>query len=90
MQLRGSAGSRRRASVSPALVRHGDRLAEMSDRLLEGGAAQGLIAGLAPPFNRQIVEAGLGEMMGDRFGFGRCALAQDFAACGDGAPDGGS
>ena len=59
-------------------VRHGDRLAEMGDRLLEGGAAQGLVAGLAPPFDREIVEAGLREMMGDRFGFGRCAFAQDF------------
>jgi hypothetical protein len=31
------------------LVRHCDRLAEMRDRLLEGRAAQSLIAGLAPP-----------------------------------------
>ena len=52
------------------LVRHGDRLAEMGDRLLEGRAAQRLVARLAPPFDREIVEAGLGEMMGDRFGLG--------------------
>ncbi len=55
--------------------------AEMGDRLLEGGAAQGLVAGLAPPFDGEFVEAGLGEMMGDDFRFGRRALrliAQDF------------
>ena len=62
------------------LVRHGDRLAEMSDRLLERRAAQGLIARLAPPFDREFVEAGLGEMMGDRLGFGRRAFAQDFGS----------
>jgi hypothetical protein len=39
-------------------VRHGDRLAEMGDGLLEGRAAQGLVAGLAPPLDRLIVEAG--------------------------------
>ena len=33
-------------------VRHRDRLAEMSDRLLERRAAQRLVAGLAPPFDR--------------------------------------
>ena len=38
----------------------------MGDRLLEGGAAKGLVARLAPPFDGEIVEAGLGEMMGDR------------------------
>ena len=52
------------------LVRHRDRLAEMGDRLLEGRAAQRLVARLAPPFDGEIVEAGLGEMMGDRFGLG--------------------
>ena len=52
----------------------------MGDRLLEGGAAQRLIARLAPPFDRQIVETGLGEMMGDRLGFGRRAFAQDFGS----------
>ena len=40
-------------------VRHRDRLAEMGDRLLEGRAAQRLVARLAPPFDREIVEAGL-------------------------------
>ena len=53
----------------------------MGDRLLEGRAAQGLVARLAPPFDREIVEAGLGEMMGDDFRLGRGALgliAQDF------------
>src|SRR5208337_4648302 len=52
------------------LVRHRDRLAEMGDRLLEGRAAQRLVARLAPPFDGEIVETGLGEMMGDRFGLG--------------------
>ena len=50
----------------------------MGYRLLEGRAAQRLVAGLAPPLDRLIVEAGLREMMGDRFGFGRRAFAQDF------------
>ena len=49
------------------LVRHGDRLAEMGDRLLKGRAAQSLIARLAPPLDREVVEAGLREMMGDDF-----------------------
>ena len=52
----------------------------MGDRLLERRAAQGLVARLAPPFDREIVEAGLGEMMGDRLGFGRRAVAQDFGS----------
>ena len=42
----------------------------MGDRLLEGRAAQRLIARLAPPFDREVVEAGLAEMMGDRFRLG--------------------
>ena len=52
----------------------------MGDRLLEGRAAQRLVARLAPPFDGEIVEAGLGEMMRDRFGLGaaRSAVAQDF------------
>ena len=54
----------------------------MGDRLLEGGSPQSLIAGLAPPFDRKIVEASLGEMMGDGLGFGRCAFAQDFGCPG--------
>jgi hypothetical protein len=51
------------------------------DRLLEGGAAKGLVAGFTPPFDRKIVEAGLGEVMGDDFRLGRRALGlitQDF------------
>jgi hypothetical protein len=58
------------------LVRHRDRLAEMGDRLLEGRAAERLVARLAPPFDGEIVEAGLGEMMGDRgvLGIGIVAL----------------
>jgi hypothetical protein len=53
----------------------------MGDRLLEGGTAQSLFAGLAPPFDGEVVEAGLGEMMGDDLPRGRGALglvAQDF------------
>ena len=42
----------------------------MRNRLLEGGAAKSLIASLAPPFDGQIVETRLGEVMGDRFGLG--------------------
>jgi Tn3 transposase DDE domain-containing protein len=38
---------------------------------LEGRAAQGLIARLAPPFDRRLVETGLGQMMGDEFWLGR-------------------
>ena len=53
----------------------------MGDRLLEGRAAQGLIARLAPPFDREFVEAGPGEMMGDDFRLRRRGLwlsDQDF------------
>src|SRR5271167_3168810 len=53
----------------------------MGDRLGEGRAAQSLIAGPAPPFDREIVEAGLSEMMRDRFRLDRRTLrliAQDF------------
>jgi hypothetical protein len=46
----------------------------MGDRLLKGRAAQSLIARLAPPFDCKIVEAGLGEVMGDDFRRGRVAL----------------
>ena len=59
-----------RSPSAPRPVRHGDRLAEVGDRLLERRAAKGLVARLAPPFDREIVETGLGEMMGDRFRFG--------------------
>ena len=53
----------------------------MGDRLLEGGAAERLVARLAPPLDREVVEAGLSEMVGDDFRLGRGALgrvAQDF------------
>ena len=49
----------------------------MGDRLGESLATQRLVARLAPPFDREIVEAGLGEVMGDRFGLG-VRVAQDF------------
>jgi len=53
----------------------------MGDRFLEGRAAERLVARLAPPFDREIVEAGLGEVMRDGLRLGRRALglaAQDF------------
>jgi hypothetical protein len=72
------AGSERPRRLAPAalphLVRHFDRLAEVGDRLLESRAAQSLIARLAPPFDREIIEAGLGEMSRDRLRLGHCAL----------------
>ena len=54
----------------------------MGDRLLEGRAAERLVARLAPPFDREFVEAGLCEMMGDDFGRRRRAFGsvpEDFA-----------
>ena len=56
------------------LVGHLDRFAEMGDRLLEGRAVQGLVARLAPPFDGEIVEPSLCEMMRDRFWLGRRAF----------------
>ena len=81
VQLRQSLVRSGRAACRPPrrrarLVRHLDRLAEMGDRLLEGRAAQRLVARLAPPFDGEIVETGLGEMMGDRLGLGARAFAQ--------------
>ena len=54
----------------------------MRNRLLEGRASQGLVAGLAPPFDPEVVETGLGEMMRDKLRLGGRALglvAQDFS-----------
>ena len=48
----------------------------MGDRLLEGRAAQGLVARSSPPFDREIVEAGFREVVGDRFGLG-LGVAED-------------
>ena len=41
---------------------------------------KGLVARLSPPFDREIVEAGFREMMGDGFGLGRARSldAQEF------------
>jgi hypothetical protein len=53
----------------------------MGDRLLESRAAQRLVARLAPPLDREIIEAGLSEMMRDRLRLARETLglvAQDF------------
>ena len=94
VQLRQSLARSGRAACRPPrrrarLVRHRDRLAEMGDRLLEGRAAQRLVARLAPPFDREIVEAGLGEMMRDRFGLGVARRAAPRPR-GGAAPGGGS
>ena len=43
----------------------------MGGGLLEGGAAQGPVAGLAPPLDRRLVEAGLGQVVSDEFRLGR-------------------
>ena len=69
------------ARFTHRLVGHGDRLAEMGDRLLEGRAAKGLIARPAPPFDGLVVETRFREMMGDDFRLGRGAvrlIAQEF------------
>jgi hypothetical protein len=53
----------------------------MGDRFLESRPAQRLVAGFTPPFDGEVIEAGLGEMMGDDFGLGCGALgliAQEF------------
>ena len=42
----------------------------MRNRLLKGRAPQRLVARLAPPFDGEVVEAGLGEVMRDRLGLG--------------------
>jgi hypothetical protein len=55
---------------APISIGHRDRLAEMGDRLLEGRAAERLFARLAPPFDGEIVQPGLGEMVGDRLRLG--------------------
>jgi len=47
-----------------------DRLAEVGGGLLERRAAQGLIARLAPPFDRRLVETGLGQMVGNELRLG--------------------
>ena len=60
-----------RGRAAARLVREFDRLAEMRDRLGEGGAAQSLVAGLAPPFDREVGLAGLREMMRERLGLRR-------------------
>ena len=63
--------------MSCFLIRHSDRLAEVGNRLLEGGAAERLIARLAPPFDREVVEPGLCEVMRDHLRLRRRGVAQD-------------
>ena len=48
-----------------------DRLAEVGGGLLERRAAERLVAGPAPPFDRRLVEPGLGQMVRDEFRLGR-------------------
>src|ERR1700722_6341510 len=59
----------------------------MRDRLLKRRAAQSLIPRLAPPFDREVVEPGLGEVMRDSLGLRaskderlRCPAVQRLAA----------
>ena len=69
--------SARNACVSDPLLRrrslrffgHRDRGAEVGDRLFVGRAAQRVLARLAPPLDREIVEPGLSKVTGDRLGF---------------------
>jgi xanthine/CO dehydrogenase XdhC/CoxF family maturation factor len=66
------------------LVGQFDRLAEVGGGLLEGGASERLVAGLAPPLDRRLVETGLGQMVGDEFRLGRGGLRELLAqAVGD-------
>ena len=51
----------------------------MGDRLLEGGAAQRLVAGLAPPFDGGVGHARLREMMRQRFRLGRRRIGEAVA-----------
>jgi hypothetical protein len=46
----------------------------MRDRFLEGGAAQRLVAGLAPPFDRRVGNARLREVTSERFLLRRLAV----------------
>ena len=48
----------------------------MGNRLLEGRAAQSLIPGLSPIFDRRVAEAGLREMMRERFRLGGRAVRE--------------
>src|SRR5215831_12026752 len=74
--------SRRRARrCRGELVGQFDRLAEVGGCLPERRAAQGLVAGLAPPFDCRLVEPGLGQMMGDEFRLGRGDRRELAAQC---------
>ena len=53
------------------VVREFNRLAKVRDRLSEGGAAQRLVAGFAPPFDRKLRLARLREVMRERLGLQR-------------------
>ena len=61
-------------SFSFNFVRECDRFAEMRHRLLEGRAAQSILARVAPPFDRQIFIPGRGAVMRD---FLRVGLPRD-------------
>jgi hypothetical protein len=61
------------------LVSHLDGFAEMCNRLLKGGTAQRLVAGLAPPFDRRINQTSLREMMRQHFGLSRRLVVEAIA-----------
>jgi len=69
-------GARRRRSE---FVGQFDGLAEVGGGLLERRAAERLVAGLAPPFDRRLVETGPGQMVGDEFRLGRGDRRELFA-----------
>ena len=54
-------------------------LPRCADRLLEGGAAQRLVAGLAPPFDRGVGHAGLREVIRERFRLGGRGVGEAIA-----------
>src|SRR5579863_286090 len=70
----------RRAQCAFALlVCHLDGFAEMSDCLLEGGAAKRLVAGFSPPFDRGVGKARLGKVMRQHFRLGRYRVGKTVA-----------
>ena len=68
-----------RCGRTRTLVSHLDSFAEMCNRLLKGGTAQRLVAGLAPPFDRGVSKTGLGEMMRQHFGLRRRLVGEAVA-----------
>ena len=78
---RASWSSKLPARCVASLVRDGDRLAEMGDRLLESGTAERRSPALPHHSMARSSRPAFGEMMGDCFRLGRRALGlshQDF------------